>query len=447
MSTRQRQRQRQTSKLHFNPSSSTNSNPIFSLHSSGERSDASSHHVGPYGSTRVYLCYRSSLSSSTQTRYARVCVTDAQLGEYMLRGYTLTDLSCDSCGVTPLMREPTVSAQREGRAPIQFCALCDGRPENATASGSNSTPNIGPSTSTSTSNPADGATATRPISSSSITDDIPAYTSPFDAPITSSSSALTSQADKAAGSISSLLLQGYSLLGTNCPNPICRGIPLVGYPKKKDGTKDGRRICVSCNGAWVDQADLEGMKVVPPTAVAAGSSSGAARILDVPRGISADETVQGRSDAGVESPRSKARRELYEEGDRIVQATEAKKKKANEPVSSFVKGKRVESESQDEDEDQDELDLDQEDTSIKPISQDVKSVSRHSVSIWWILMSRFIKTTYWTRLYLGLLPHWQRPSNRSLRLCNNVLPSEDRETTTRGILSMLSYIQKPSRTY
>jgi hypothetical protein len=78
----------------------------------------------------------------------------------------------------------------------------------------------------------------------------------------------------------------------------CRGIPLVGYPKKKDGSKDGRRMCVSCGGRWVDGNDLGGMTLMSGTGKEAekGGAGGAA---------------SGSMLGGGESPRSKARREMY----------------------------------------------------------------------------------------------------------------------------------------
>ena len=201
----------------------------------------------------------------------------------MLRGWALTDLSCATCSVTPLMREPPAIAEREGRPPIQFCALCDGKPDNA--------PLLTPTL------PAPPA---QPLATPTETAfNMPTISSPFgpipavpSSPIISTD---TSRADTAASSISALLLQGYALLGDNCPNPSCRGIPLMGYPKKKDGTKDGRRMCVSCGGAWVDEADIGDLKVVPP-----------------------QQSSTSSAQAPPDSPRDRARRELYEAGERLM---------------------------------------------------------------------------------------------------------------------------------
>lgn len=173
----------------------------------------------------------------------------------MLKGWTLTDLCCDQCNATPLMREPAGIASAANRPRIQFCALCDGSPTGRATSSAN------PDTTAS--------------SSSTL-------------PQTEPTSKSTEKETDPSESISTLLLQGYSLLGDNCTNPSCRGIPLVGYPRKKDGSKDGRRMCVACGGRWVDGNDLGGMKLMPDTSAGSVTAGG-----------------------GGESPRSRARREMY----------------------------------------------------------------------------------------------------------------------------------------
>ncbi|OCF30639.1 hypothetical protein I316_07687 [Kwoniella heveanensis BCC8398] len=234
--------------------------------------------------------------------------TSAILGEYMLKGWTLTDLHCSECRVTPLMREPNAIAERENRERIQFCALCDGRPEGRAGASSHRRQDHAAgdgtgtaSTVTTTQDAADEIEAAFASASSAAQDD--------HAPASSSS-----PADDAASSISSLLLRGYSLLGDNCPNPTCRGIPLVGYPRKADGSKDGRKMCVCCEGRWVDESavESEGMKVVQQQ----------------------QRQHQTEGEAGAESPRTKARRELYglsSEGDK-KEKVEAKNDKGKSRV-------------------------------------------------------------------------------------------------------------------
>ncbi|RXK34995.1 hypothetical protein M231_07749 [Tremella mesenterica] len=154
--------------------------------------------------------------------------TSAILGEYMLKGWTLTDLHCEECRVTPLMREPEVIAIRQGRDRIQFCALCDGP---AGDDQTRESPQAAP------------LTARSPIPTPS--------TKPAESPPPSSrQTPLLDKADHdlAAERISHLLLQGYSLLSATCPHASCRGIPLVGYPKREGGAS--RRLCVGCDTRW-----------------------------------------------------------------------------------------------------------------------------------------------------------------------------------------------------
>lgn len=216
----------------------------------------------------------------------------------MLKGWTLTDLHCETCRVTPLMREPMASATREGREPVQFCALCDGGPSGrisqAAAQSSSSAPVA--SSSSSVQPPLSDGSADRPHQ-----------------PLRSDDTG-----DDAASQISALLLQGYSLLNENCPQASCAGVPLVGFPRKKDGTKDGRRLCVSCGGRWVSERDVSGMKLVPvPSAASQSVSSGQGQTNNQADAFAAEaEKSKARLSGGAapESPRSRTIRELYEAG-------------------------------------------------------------------------------------------------------------------------------------
>ncbi|OWZ77610.1 hypothetical protein C365_03946 [Cryptococcus neoformans Bt85] len=197
----------------------------------------------------------------------------AILGEYMLKGWTLTDLHCSECKTTPLMREPSAIAERDNRERIQFCALCDGRPEGRVAA--RPAPPISRSTA-------------EPSSSSAMASQT------IQAPDSQAQSKASASEPDPAESISNLLLKGYSLLGENCPNPSCRGIPLVGYPRKADGSKDGRKMCVSCGGRWVEESNV-------PTDW----------VRSAPITSTAEVVPSSRSVQGGESPRSRKRRELY----------------------------------------------------------------------------------------------------------------------------------------
>lgn len=51
------------------------------------------------------------------------------------------------------------------------------------------------------------------------------------------------QSDRASAEIGTRLLRGWAMLGDECPNDTCFGIPLVRPPNKQDGEKDPRKVC------------------------------------------------------------------------------------------------------------------------------------------------------------------------------------------------------------
>ncbi|GMK59105.1 hypothetical protein CspeluHIS016_0701200 [Cutaneotrichosporon spelunceum] len=230
---------------------------------------------------------------------SRLEATSAILGEYMLKGWTLTELACNQCHSTPLMRQPAAEAQYEGHAPIQFCALCDGAP-NGTSASSPGGLSLYESATSQDLSPPSPPNRTGPTFFVSDTSPTP--------PPASHAAIAIGDPDAAADAISDLLLKGYALLADTCPEPTCRGIPLIGFPRRRDGTKDPRRECVSCGQRWVDQKDV--------------AASGL-RIVASEPSESVDE---------AESPRSRARRELYDQGNAIMQerADTATMKKAEE---------------------------------------------------------------------------------------------------------------------
>ena len=65
------------------------------------------------------------------------------------------------------------------------------------------------------------------------------------------------QSDRASERMGSLMLQGYSLLSTLCPNPSCYAIPLVGHPRRRPAggepaatARGPRKECVVCGKLW-----------------------------------------------------------------------------------------------------------------------------------------------------------------------------------------------------
>lgn len=237
-----------------------------------------------------------------------------QLGEYMLKGWTLTDLHCDNCNVTPLMREPPGAAAREGRPPVQFCALCDGRPEGRRQAAASTT---GSEYATPRSaSPADLPETEPEHASASTTVDTPTQVS------SDHIASIRGDPEAAADAIGGLLLKGYSLLQDTCPEPSCRGVPLVGYPRRRDGSRDTRRECVSCGQRWVNEKDLTnaGMRVQEQgksTQSKGTPSPSTQSSVKSEKPVTAAPPAPTASSSSNEpvSPRTKARRAMYETGE------------------------------------------------------------------------------------------------------------------------------------
>lgn len=178
----------------------------------------------------------------------------------MLKGWVLTDRSCKSpaCSV-PLMRSPN------GRTPIiHFCANCD---ETPGAPRTKSTMNTSDSASSVTSDSRFSRSSTPPTEVSS------ALSSPVFAPPAEpeESRHRRQQSDTASAEIGKRLLKGWAMLGDECPNTRCYGVPLV-RPPKAGGEKDPRKECVICGRVYVTEIDwaggehlvLEGLNALQP---------------------------------------------------------------------------------------------------------------------------------------------------------------------------------------
>jgi hypothetical protein len=105
-----------------------------------------------------------------------------------------------------------------------------------------------------------------------------------------------SQSDRASSLIGNLLLRGYSLLGENCPNVTCRGIPLVGHPKKRGETQTEKRECVICGSVY----DIDGELISRPSRPVESSTASTSTLT-----------------AGDATSNEARRRALYDEGQRI----------------------------------------------------------------------------------------------------------------------------------
>ncbi|KAG8955721.1 hypothetical protein FRC04_007712 [Tulasnella sp. 424] len=95
------------------------------------------------------------------------------------------------------------------------------------------------------------------------------------------------QSDLASERIGRKMLQGYAMLGEECMNPDCFGVPLV-RPPKRDGAKDPRMECVICGNVYMEARDSRGfttLQVVEPSPNAASSAGNSASRTSVPGGV------------------------------------------------------------------------------------------------------------------------------------------------------------------
>ncbi|KAJ7591142.1 hypothetical protein C8J56DRAFT_553808 [Mycena floridula] len=78
------------------------------------------------------------------------------------------------------------------------------------------------------------------------------------------------QSDLASSEIGNRLLKGWAMLGEECPNPLCYGVPLC-RPPKAGGEKDPRKECVVCGEIYLTETDWAGREKLvvmrPPEAL------------------------------------------------------------------------------------------------------------------------------------------------------------------------------------
>jgi len=163
----------------------------------------------------------------------------------MLKGWVLTDQSCPTPGcVVPLMRSP------KGRTPITtFCASCETQPQNTEPAST--------SLSNSSSESYTSRTSTPP------TDISEAQSSPTFAPPpeTAETRRRREQSDRASSEIGKKLLKGWAMLGDECPNETCYGVPLV-RPPKSGIDRDPTKQCVVCGNMYTTVTDSTGRETL-----------------------------------------------------------------------------------------------------------------------------------------------------------------------------------------
>ncbi|KAJ9100708.1 hypothetical protein QFC20_005401 [Naganishia adeliensis] len=270
------------------------------------------------------------------------------IGDYMLRGWTMTDRTCVHCHITPLMRQPLREVEAEAQR-VEFCATCQGGPNqpahepvsNGINAGVNGINGHLRTVSDSTSFD-DDEFDIQPLENARDMDlsfELPSA-SRTDAPRAADTSIPNNrnpafaerdaQSARASGLIGNMLLRGFSLLADSCPKSTCYGIPLVGHPRARRtgggrdaGLEDMKKECVICHRVYnKDGALLQG---------------GSAERVGHPAPVLPTPVAQGRvatanGSREPDSPRTTARRALYTEGEKIQ--TEVKSSKERLEVVS-----------------------------------------------------------------------------------------------------------------
>jgi len=182
------------------------------------------------------------------------------LGEYMLKGWVLTDNVCPTSGCNvPLMRSPAAQTPT-----VNFCANCDA-PSSVNVS---KTP-LSSALSESTSHYSRSSTPPTEISEIPSSPD---FTLP---PESAETARRREQLDLASAKIGKKLLQGWAILSDECPNLSCFGVPLV-RPPGLGGEKDPRKLCVICGNTYKTEIDTFGQQTLrlenAPSAASPSSS-------------------------------------------------------------------------------------------------------------------------------------------------------------------------------
>ncbi|KAH7887821.1 hypothetical protein F5I97DRAFT_1863074 [Phlebopus sp. FC_14] len=183
----------------------------------------------------------------------------SKLGELMLKGWVLTDSPCpaSSCRGVPLLRSP------KGQMPVVYhCASCDGPPRAQDADAAQS------QSSSTTSSMTHASRPSTPPTEFSSTLSSPTFAPPVE---TEEMIQRRQQSDQASTEIGKRLLKGWAMLGEECPNSRCYGIPLV-RPPKSGSDKDPRKECVICGTVYITEGDDEGwQRLVPISSIASRS--------------------------------------------------------------------------------------------------------------------------------------------------------------------------------
>ncbi|KAF8138569.1 hypothetical protein EV363DRAFT_1314280 [Boletus edulis] len=222
---------------------------------------------------------------------SRVVDVSTKLGEYMLKGWVLTDSLCPAspCRGVPLLRSP------DGQQPIiRYCANCDGPPKTQ-SSRSDGMESQSSSTVPSTSPCSRPSTPPTDISS---TLSSPTFAPPVE---TEDTIRRRQQSDQASTEIGKRLLKGWAMLAEECPSIRCYGVPLV-RPPKTGIDKEPRKECVICGTIYITEDSEEWQRLVPVFAAASAPEHGLTRGSQQPGPSDRSKAISQNSPQPIQLP-------------------------------------------------------------------------------------------------------------------------------------------------
>ncbi|KIJ56729.1 hypothetical protein M422DRAFT_238337 [Sphaerobolus stellatus SS14] len=203
---------------------------------------------------------------------SRISDISSKLGEYMLKGYILTDEGCPKC-LIPMLRTPASQAPQR-----LFCSQC---PEEEDVGSSSKEKDPVESISGQSTTSTEASSASTPLTEISTTS---ALSSPTFAPVPDPQLVAhrRAQSDMASAEIGRRMLQGWAMLAEECPNPTCYGVPLV-RPPKAGGEKDPRKECVVCHTVYVFETNEYGQNILVPQISQVTPTASVPAVIPVPQ--------------------------------------------------------------------------------------------------------------------------------------------------------------------
>lgn len=183
---------------------------------------------------------------------SRASILSVSIGPYLLKGWTLTDSACPNAGCgAPRLRKPNST--------LLVCPACDSDQLSGSPATASTRQDVDGAQSSSTS----GATlSSRSRASTPATEASRPQSPDLRFVDTPEMIARREQSDRASAEIGRRLLQGWAMLGEECPNSTCYGVPLMRPPPTSSSAgKNPRMECVVCERVYIAQKDAAGLAI------------------------------------------------------------------------------------------------------------------------------------------------------------------------------------------